>query len=182
VEGTYCTIPVKPNHKRYLIIHFDGCFYIDHNIPFGLASASGLQDEVTDATIDIWEHLKVSPAVKWVDDFNIFPFIKPDGIFPGTSDGINYLYDYDLTSIKSLIAPLGIPWHKNKGQEFTDTFSYLGFHWDLPNKTDSFLNHKQEKYFCKVSLLISVCESAQVFKPQAKSVIGILSHITFIHR
>jgi hypothetical protein len=45
------------------------------------------------------------------------------------------MYSYNLTSIKSIIAPLGIPWHKNKGQEFLDTFVYLGFHWDLPNKT-----------------------------------------------
>lgn len=35
--------------------------------------------------------------------------------------------------------------------------------------------------FCKVSSLISACESAQVFKPQIESVIGTLSHITFIH-
>jgi hypothetical protein len=182
VEGAYCTIPVKPDHKRYLIVHFDGFFYMDHNVPFGLASASGLQGEVADATIDIWEYHEVSPAVKWVDDFNVFRFPKSDGIFSAISDGVNYSYSYDLTSIKSLIAPLGIPWHKNKGQEFADTFSYLGFHWDLPNKTVSLPNHKREKYLHKVSLLISACDSAQVFRPQAESVIGTLSHITFVHR
>jgi hypothetical protein len=155
---------------------------MDHNVPFGLASTSGLQGEVADATIDIWEHHEVSPAVKWIDDFNVFRFPKPNGTFPGISNGVNYLYGYDLTSIKSLIAPLGIPWHKNKGQEFADTFSYLGFHWDLPTKTVSLLNHKRERYLRKVSSLISVCESAQVFKPQAESAIGVLSHITFVHR
>ena len=74
VEGAYCTIPIKPDHKRYLIVHFDNLFYIDHDIPFGLASASGLQGEVADATIDIWKHLDISPAVKWVDDFSVFRF------------------------------------------------------------------------------------------------------------
>jgi hypothetical protein len=112
VEGAYCTIPVKPNHKRYIVVHFEGLFYLDHNVPFGLTSASGLQGEVADATIDIWEYHEVSPAV---------------------NDGAYYTYGYGLTSIKLLIAPLGIPWHKDKGQEFANTFSYLGFHWDLPN-------------------------------------------------
>lgn len=172
---------MKPDHKKYLIVHFEAGFDIDHNVPFGLASASGLQGEVVNATIDIWEYLEISPAVKWVDDFNVFHFPKPHGTFLGISDGVNHSYGYDLTSIKSLIAPLGIPWHKNKGQEFSDTFSYLSFLWDLPNKTVSLLDHKQDKYFRKVSSLISVCESAQVFKPQVESVIGTLSHITFIH-
>jgi hypothetical protein len=181
VEGAYRTTPVKLDHKRYLIVHFDGGFYINHNTPFGLASASGLQGEVTDATINIWEYHEISPAVKWVDDFNVFHFPKPHGTFLGISDGVIHSYGYDLTSIKSLIAPLGIPWHKNKGQEFSDTFSYLGFHWDLLNKTVSLLDHKRDKYFRKVSSLISACESSQVLKPQVKSVIGTLSHITFVH-
>ena len=70
VEGAYRTIPMKPDHKRYIIVFFDGFFFMDHNVPFGLTSTSGLQGKVADATIDIWEHHNISPAVKWVDDFN----------------------------------------------------------------------------------------------------------------
>ena len=128
VESAYRTIPVKPNHKWYLIVHFDDLFYIDHDVPFGLASASGLQGEVADATVDIWEYHNISPAVKWVNDFNVFHFPKNDGTFHGISDGVKYMYSYDFTSIKSVIALLGIPWHKNKGQEFLDMFVYLGSH------------------------------------------------------
>ena len=62
MEGAYRTIPVKPDHKRYLIIHFDGGFYINHNVLFSLTSASGLQSEVANATIDIWEYHEISPA------------------------------------------------------------------------------------------------------------------------
>jgi hypothetical protein len=75
VEGAYCTIPMKPDHKQYPIVHFDGLFYMNHNVPFGLASASGLQGEVADATIDIWEHHKVSPAVTQGQPHN-FSFLK----------------------------------------------------------------------------------------------------------
>ena len=161
MEGAYCTIPVKPNHKQYLIVHFDDLFYIDHDVPFGLASASGLQGEVADATVDIWEYHDISPAVKWVDDFNVFHFPKNDGTFHGISDGVEYTYGYDLTSIKSVIALLGIPWHKNKGQEFLDMFIYLGCHWDLPNNTVALPSLKREKYICKLSSFISACECTQ---------------------
>ena len=175
-------IPIKPDHKRYLIVHFDGFFYMDHDVPFGLASASSPQGEVADATVDIWEHHDISPAVKWVDDFDDFRFPKIDGTFHGISDGIKYMYGYDLTHIKSVIAPLGIPWNKDKGQEFSDTFIYLGFHWDLPNKTVSLPVLKCEKYTHKLSLFISSCERRQVLKVHAESVIGMLSHITFVYQ
>ncbi|GLB38818.1 hypothetical protein LshimejAT787_0506830 [Lyophyllum shimeji] len=161
VEGAYRTIPVKPDHKRYLIVHFEGCFYMDHDVPFGLASASGLQGEVADATIDIWEHHQVSPAV---------------------NGGAEYTYDYDLVSMKEMIAPLGIPWHKDKGQEFADTFPYLGFHWDLPNKTVSLPDLKRKKYLRKLSLFIAECETSRIPKTRAESIIGTLSHITFVHQ
>ena len=155
---------------------------MDHDVPFGLASASGLQGEVADATVDIWEHHDISPAVKWVDDFSVFRFPKTDGLFHDISNGVRYAYGYDLTSIKLVIAPLGIPWHKDKGQEFSDTFIYLGFDWDLPNKSVSLPNLKREKYLRKLSLLISTSERTQVLKAHAENVVGMLSHITFVYQ
>ncbi|RDB16022.1 hypothetical protein Hypma_003463 [Hypsizygus marmoreus] len=143
VEGAYRTVPVKPDHKRYLVVHFEGKFYIDHDVPFGLTSALGLQGEVADATLDIWEYQNTSPAVKWVDDFSIFRFPSADGLFHGISNGHEYTYNYDVAYIKDVIAPLGIPWHKEKGQDFLDTFSYVGFLWDLPNKTVVHLSEAQ---------------------------------------
>jgi hypothetical protein len=174
--------PIKPDQKQYLVVHFEGLFYIDHVIPFGLTSTSGLQGEVADATVDIWEHHDITPAVKWVDNFSVFCFPKIKGLFHGISNSVMHTYGYDLTFIKSIIAPLGIPWHKNKGQEFSDTFSYLGFHWDLPNKTVSLPNLKCEKYICKLSSLFSACERAQVFKAHVESIIGTLLHITFVYQ
>lgn len=154
---------------------------MDHNIPFSLTSTSGLQGEVADTTIDIQEHLDVTAVVKLVNNFDVFHFPKPQGTFLGISNDISYSYGYNLSSIKALIAPLGIPWHKNKGQELADTFAYLSFHWDLPNKTISLPDHKHKKYLLKLSSFICSCKSAQVFKPQAESIISTLSHITFIH-
>lgn len=175
-------MPVKPDHKRFLVVRFEDVFYIDHNVPFGLASAAGLQGEIADATIDIWKHHKVTPAVKWVDDFNVFRFPSSHGLYLGISNGVHYCYDYDLTSIKDVIAPLGIPWHKDKGQEFSDTFTYVGFFWDLPNKTVCLPDAKRDKCLRRLSRFISMYESSQVPKREAQKIIGVLSHITFVHQ
>ena len=76
---------------------------------------------------------------------------------------------------------MGIPWDKNRHQEFSDSFSYLGFYWDLPNKTVSLPNLKCKKYIRKLSSLISACERAQVFKAHVKTIIGTLTHVTFVY-
>ncbi|KAJ2935338.1 hypothetical protein H1R20_g1756, partial [Candolleomyces eurysporus] len=66
IEGAYRTIPVRPDHKRFLIIKHKGLFYLNHDVPFGLRNASGLQGEVADAIVDIWHSLGVGPVIKWV--------------------------------------------------------------------------------------------------------------------
>ena len=129
VEGAYRTIPVWPDQKRFLIIHFKDEFFSDHNVPFGLASASGLQGEVANATQDIWQAVDIK-SIKWVDDFDLFRF--PTESSPYSSNEFPGLrYSYDLDFAKFIIAPLGVLWHKSKGQDFASKFLYLGFSWDL---------------------------------------------------
>lgn len=182
VEGAYRTVPVSPASKRYLIIEFKGLFYIDHNVPFGLASASGLQGEVADATVDIWHSLRVGPVIKWVDDFNAFRYANKAGLFSGTSDGTVYRYDYDLDYIKAMIAPLGIPWHTTKGSPFGDIFSYVGFEWNLVAKTVYLTKIKREKHLAKVLFVLQDSPlSRQFLKKDIQSLHGSLSHITFVY-
>jgi len=96
---------------------------MDHNVPFGLATSSGMQGEVADATIDIWVKMGVGPAVKWVDDFVLFRFPVPSGGDKMIMDSRGeFHYSYDLEGAKKMSAPLGIPWHATKGQDFGLTF------------------------------------------------------------
>lgn len=181
IEGAYRTVPLKPDHKRYLVVFFEGFYYLDHNVPFGLASASGLQGEVADATIDILKHLWIDPAVKWVDDFTIFRFPVPSGTFFGISDGHPYSYAYDLSSVKQSIASLCIPWHKDKGQEFGDVFSYVGFEWDLPRKTVSVGDRKRLKNLAKLTSFLEEFSHSQAPKKRVERIVGSLSHLSFVY-
>ena len=140
-----------PDHKRFIVVYFEGFLYLDHNVPFGLGSASGIQGEIADATVDIWYSLDVHPVVKWVDDFTIFRFPRLNGPF---SDG-PFNYAYDLKSVKHMISPLGVPWHPTKGQDFAYNFSYIGFEWDLTTKSVQLSTEKRIKHIAKVSVFLS---------------------------
>lgn len=158
IEAAYRTIPCAPDHKCYIVLFFNGSFYLDHNLPFGIASAAGLQGEVAGTVLRIWQHLNIQPAKKWVDDIAIFHFPTTHGQFLGISQGEVYCYNYDLTHIKKTIAPLGVPWHREKGQPFNDMVEYLGFLWNIPQRHITLTPLKRRKYVVKLSLFLSTYE------------------------
>ncbi|KAJ7038847.1 hypothetical protein C8F04DRAFT_950734, partial [Mycena alexandri] len=46
--------------------------FLDHCLPFGLATAGGIWGIVTDSIIEILHRNGVSATYKWVDDFLFF--------------------------------------------------------------------------------------------------------------
>jgi len=180
VEGAYRTIPVKPDHKRYIIVRFHDEYYMDHDVPFGAGSAHGLQGEVGDATVDIFYSLRIHPVIKWVDDFNIFRFPSLAGPYTST-EFPSLRYEYDLPLIKFLTAPLGIPWHREKGQDFSSQFPYLGFQWDLTHKTVSIPEKKRIKHHFRLINFIAKCQLHQVLRKDVETINGSLAHLSFVH-
>jgi hypothetical protein len=179
IEAAYHGIPCLPAHKAYLIVYHDGKLYIDHNIPFGLSSATGLQGEVADTTIDIWHALDIKPTSKWVDDIYIWRFPTPHGIYCGLANGQVHYYDYNLSS--ALIAEAKVPWHESKGQPFSDDGEYVGFFWSVPNKTIILIKQKWRKYILCLSIFISSFEHARVSLCELQCISGCLTHATFIY-
>ncbi len=68
------TCPILPAHKQYFVVQGSNGFFIDHCCLFGCASSEGNAGSIANAAMDIWEKEKVAPAVKWVDDLNVFRF------------------------------------------------------------------------------------------------------------
>jgi len=227
VAAAYRTIPVLPEHKRFLVSGTPEKLFMDHNMPFGIASAHYNLGAVVDASIDIigarqkelaweaaesrrlstivgevrkplawtngeaalisrpetvnkvnWEALGVGPIVKWADD--LVPFRFPDGSID--PDGHPYHYAYNLDDIWSLSGPLGIPWHATKWSDFSFSVVYLGFVWDLPNRTVSLQDLKRSKYLTKVrEFLTPLNTNTRIEKKLAQSLNGTLSHICFVY-
>ena len=58
----------------------------------------------------------------------------------------NTSFAYTLDHVDAISEKLGIPWEQSKDQPFGPSFTYLGFHWDIDNKTVTLTEHKWEKY------------------------------------
>ena len=90
-------------HKAYIVIQCEpGQFYIDHVVPFGVTSRTGLQGAVMDAIVDILDRYGWGPNLKWVDDLNNFRL--PTGCSPLG----DWNYGHDLACIFWLAERLGI--------------------------------------------------------------------------
>src|SRR5882724_4657863 len=133
---------------------------VQHNAVEGLSSAGGIQGTPAHACIDILRANDISPVFKWVNDFVIFR--SPSDRHP-TLIGHSYDYDtdhsyaYDLACMMQITDPLSIPWHpiSKKGQDFCLSFKYLGFLWNLADRSVSLPKEKQQKRVLKINLFIS---------------------------
>ena len=79
---------------------------------------------VVDAIIDILKSVRIGPIHKWADD--LFPVRFPIDSVDGMNGSISYCYSYDLSSLKEAVAPLCVPWHATKWNNFSSTPVYLG--------------------------------------------------------
>jgi hypothetical protein len=55
-------------------------------------------------------------------------------------------YPYTLTEVNQITTGLGIPWEQLKDRDFSDTFIFTGFLWDLKNRTVTIPDEKRDKY------------------------------------
>lgn len=176
MKAAYRGVPILPAHKRYVVIGCQNLFWIDHAFPFGLKPSSGAHGEVADATVDIWAAKAIGPSVKWVDDFVL-------ARFPTSHDPVTgYRYAYTLDSAKAALAPLGIPWHPSKGQDFDEKFQYIGYLWSLRNKTVSLTDTKRSKYFSLVTnFLATHSPRKSCSKLNAMKINGSLSWVSYVY-
>ena len=123
--------------------------YMQHVAIEGLATARGIQGSVADVCIELLKHEGIHPVMKWVNDFVFFR----STILVGESTSNPPSYAYNLQSIQNFTSPLGIPWHplSQKGQDFKDHLTYVGFQWDISAHTVSVLEEKKARVSAKLA-------------------------------
>ena len=68
IKQAYRNIPVAPEDRHLLGLHWDNKLYIDQVLPFGLRSAP-LISAVADALLWIMKHKGTTWAIHYIDDF-----------------------------------------------------------------------------------------------------------------
>jgi hypothetical protein len=153
---------------------------MDHNFPFGACSAHYCLGRVVDAIVDILQAVKIAPVPKWGDD--LFPIRSPIGTIVESDGSFAYKYSYNLTLLKDTLAPLGVPWHASKWNDFCSKPVYLGLVWDFESRTVALADHKREKYLTKLVNFLHLNSSRRILKKDALSLLGTLSHVTVVHQ
>ena len=83
--------------------------------------------------------------------------------------------------MKSLIAPLHIPWHPDKGQDFDFTFEYHGFFWNIRNRSVTLSDHKHFKFKSRVDMFLDNLSNQCIPLKDVLSIGSSLSHISFVY-
>jgi len=72
VEDAFCTIPVHPNDRKLLGMHWEGRIYVDMVLLFGLRSAPKLYNAVADVLLWIPTKPDDVETLHCIDDFLVF--------------------------------------------------------------------------------------------------------------
>lgn len=169
VESAYRIIPICPAEQPHFCISWNNQFYIDHCAPFGSASACGLFGRVADAFVAICLELGVELILKWVDDLIAFRY--------PVNDGPEFRYTYDSTLLFCTAYRLRWPWSLPKHRDFASHFKYLGFLWDIKNRTVQIPSDKRHKYLARLSAWAKL--SKHTVK-DAQALSGTLNHCCLV--
>ena len=173
------TCPVLPSHKPWLVVQgLPGQFFIDHAHPFGAACASSNAGMIANAVVDIWKAEGVFPVPKYEDDLKVFRVPSPTGVF---HDG-DFSYEYDRAEMLRRIAPLGVPWHEEKGDDhFLFVTTFIGFRWDIPGKLVSLPEEKRLKFHERVRHFLNDFQGHPCHLLNVEKIHGSLCHVAFVY-
>lgn len=171
VDAAHRRMPVSPKDRLHVCIHWHGKVYVDHCCSFGCSSSSGIFGHCADGMACIYRSNGIQDLVKWADDFVFFRY-------PIRSNNRNrHVFPYDATLIWDIAEDLGWPWAENKFIDFSSSFPYLGFFWNLVSKTVSLPEDKKSKY---LALLAPWTPRASVSRHDCQVLIGTLNHAAIV--
>ncbi|QRV85681.1 Reverse transcriptase domain protein [Ceratobasidium sp. AG-Ba] len=171
VDAAYRQMPVHPDDQPHIVVHWNGQFWVDHNVPFGAASSNGIFGRCGDAMKAIYTRLGFGTVHKWVDDFLFIQ--SPPGRFSPSEPGIFN----DVQAIYDVADQLGWHWKRSKTRPFSTAFVYLGFVWDIPTRQVSIPDTKRLKY---AGRLEDWSGRAKVTLKECQQLLGSLIHCCLV--
>jgi hypothetical protein len=180
IVGAFRTIPVHKSHKKHLLFYHRGHYYINHVLPFGVSSSTGLHGQTAEVILKILLAEEIGPLGKWVDDIFIFRFPIYSSL---NADGhIVYHFGYDVPDIYRITEQIQIPWHLVKGTPFAEQFKYSGLDWDIPARTVAVPESKRQKFLLRVDAFLIIARSATraCNLKTMQSLHGSLSHVAYV--
>jgi hypothetical protein len=172
VHSAYRQIPIRPEDRPHLIVHWDNNFFLDGNVPFGAASSNGLFARCGDAMALIYDRLGFGTIHKWVDDFLFIQF--PPGSHTLAVESSKFA---SMEAVYQVAESLGWPWKHTKTKPFASSFAYLGFSWDLESKWVSLPDQKRQKYLNRIKEWIMSAKSSLV---DTERLVGCLVHCALV--
>lgn len=156
-KSAYRMCPLRREDQHLTCIYWDGKVRVDRAPHFGGVNAGVPHGRMADMLHQIlkakWPHL--IPA-KWQDDHVIIQTpVKTTGwanwLGIGSHDGMTI----SLGDIKRLLKEIGYPTKDEKDQEFSDHFTYVGFDWDMPNRSVTLTDKAKKSYLERVERLLA---------------------------
>ena len=171
VDAAFRNIPTHSSARPFLAIMLKGLIHLDHVLNFGASPSPGIFGRVADAMVKIFLHRGIEALIKWVDDFVFlrYPTCR-------LSDG-TYQFKYGAEMIWNIAEELGWPWAPEKFMDFSTSFTYIGFLWDLSAKVVQLPEKKKDKYLERISTW--TYKSLHTRK-EAEVVIGTLNHVCLV--
>lgn len=163
-EGAYRQIPTHPSQWAYLaVLGFNGYVYIDTRIAFGGVAGCGSFGGPADGWKEIMKtKFNLLHVFRWVDD----------NLCVKTSDN-----DVSMLDLVRASESLGVKTNSTKYSEFSNEQSFIGFLWNVSDRTVSLapsklLKRRQELDQCWVKLSWK--------KNELEKMNGKLNHLTLI--
>jgi hypothetical protein len=171
VDAAFRNIPTHPSSRRFLAFSIKGLIHLDHVLNFGATPAPGTFGRVADAMVEIFKYRGAESIIKWVDDFIFlrYPTLQ-------STDG-TFAFTYSADLIWRIAEELGWPWAPAKFVDFSTSFLYIGFLWNLATKRVELPDKKKQKYINRLEPW--TLGSLHTVK-EAEQIIGTLNHVCLV--
>ena len=171
VEEAFWNVPTHPSFRPFLAIMIDGAIHLDH----GLKILEHCHALAFGDILQMWWWNLLSTWCTANHQMGRWFCFLP---FTITSAWWNTItYAYDESTLWDIVNLLGWPWLPKKCFPFNTTFKYIGFTWDLVEKTVSLPDTKKTKYLQKLDVWQG---DYKLNCEEVESLIGTLNHINLI--